>query len=142
DGHVAANQDVEVNALGIKNLRGFTFSGAGGFVGLSAGVSVWTIGQQIQKHYQDNQGGDQDATVGSGGPTGAGDDAAGQSQTTRDAIATRLGQFDGSPDPDSNQGRLKATADGASSRLSSAGPSQTDISDSINNPPRPAGTSA
>ena len=53
---VSAAKDVEVNALGIKELDGFTFSGAGGFVGLSAAVSVWSVGTPIEKNYSDDDG--------------------------------------------------------------------------------------
>ncbi len=41
---VRAVEDVEVNALGIKNVEGFAISGAGGLVGIAGSVSVWSIG--------------------------------------------------------------------------------------------------
>ncbi len=53
---VSAKDDVEVNALGIKNVQGFSFSGAGGAVALAASVSVWSIGSTLERNYSDDQG--------------------------------------------------------------------------------------
>ncbi len=51
---VSARNDVEVNALGIKDIDGFVISGAGGFVGVAASVSVWSIGEALKPSYSDN----------------------------------------------------------------------------------------
>jgi hypothetical protein len=147
NGNVAARKDVEVNAVGIKNLRGFTFSGAGGFVGVTGAVSVWSVGMPIQRTYQDNDGNSADSSQAGGSGAQADDDAAHQAQTTRDGdanhpgVAARLGQFDSSADPNSNQGRLKSATDSASSRLTTDWPTQAGIDGSINTPPQ-AGTTA
>ncbi len=53
---VNAKDNVEVNAVGIKNIAGFDISGAGGFVGVGGAVSVWSIGTQIQKSTKDQNG--------------------------------------------------------------------------------------
>src|SRR5439155_930324 len=50
---VDAEDNIEINAVGIKNISGFDISGAGGFVGVGGAVSVWSIGAQIQKSTKD-----------------------------------------------------------------------------------------
>jgi len=53
---VTANDDVEVNALAIKDIDAYVVSGAGGFVGVAGAVSVWSIGSQLQSNYTDQNG--------------------------------------------------------------------------------------
>src|SRR6185436_663616 len=59
---VKARGDVEVNALAIKEVDGFVASGAGGFVGIAAAVSVWSVGEQLNSTYTDN-GDDADSSA-------------------------------------------------------------------------------
>ncbi|TFG87468.1 MAG: hypothetical protein E4H18_03480, partial [Hyphomicrobiales bacterium] len=70
---VSAANDVVVNALGIKNLEGYTLSGSGGFVGIAAGVSVWSIGSTIERNY--DSGENSDDPLASGEDTADGDAA-------------------------------------------------------------------
>lgn len=49
--NVSAGNDVEVNALAIKELDGFTASASGGVVGLGAAVAVWSVGTPIDQDY-------------------------------------------------------------------------------------------
>src|SRR6185437_11379452 len=75
---VNALNDIEVNAVGLKNLSGFDASGAGGFVGVGGAVSVWSVGTKIEKKTQDDQGNDTgNATDGNGtsADSNAGDQA-------------------------------------------------------------------
>ena len=58
---VAARNDVEVNALGIKDVDGFVVSAAGGFVGVGASVQVWSVGEQLQRSYSDASGNSEDS---------------------------------------------------------------------------------
>jgi hypothetical protein len=149
DGKVAAKGDVEVNALGIKDLRDFTFSGAVGLVGVTGAFSVWSIGAPLQKSYQDNKNNSDDAAnPGNKSNSDADANAASQSQSTTDAsdpnkggVTTRLNAFDSSGNANSNQGRLKSVTSTAASDVGADRPSTSDINNSINTPP-PAGTSA
>ena len=50
---VNAKNDVEVNALAIKDIDGFVISGAGGFVGVAGAVSVWSVGAAFEPNYSD-----------------------------------------------------------------------------------------
>jgi hypothetical protein len=145
DGAARANKDVEVNAVGIKNLHDLTFSGAGGFAGVTGAVSVWGIGQALTKNYQDKDGHSADALSSGGGPD-ADNAAAAQGQLTTDAsdpnrggVVSRLRDFGNSSDPNANQ-NLKDITSGAADRIENDRPSQ-DSPDSIGTPP-PAGTSA
>ena len=46
---VRAKNDVAVHALGIKDIDGYSFSGAGGAIALAASISVWSVGTQIER---------------------------------------------------------------------------------------------
>jgi hypothetical protein len=52
--NVMTFRDVEVNALGIKEVDGFVVSAAGGFVGVAGAVSVWSVGTPLSQNYSDN----------------------------------------------------------------------------------------
>ena len=49
---VTAKGDVQVNALGIKDIDSYTFSGAGGFVGGAGSVSVFSVGDSLSDSYK------------------------------------------------------------------------------------------
>lgn len=142
---VTAEKDVEVNALGIKELDGFTFSGAGGFVGLSAAVSVWSVGTTIEKNYSDSEGRSANASEGEGGKS-ADDDAAGQAQTAHGEVSGLLNGFDDQPsNPDetnSNTQRVGSVTGSAATRIGTSAPSQTDITGDISDPTPTVGTEA
>ena len=53
---VTAQDDVEVNALAIKDIDGFVVAGAGGFVGVAGAVSVWSVGTTLDANYSDDAG--------------------------------------------------------------------------------------
>ena len=53
---VNAKGDVEVNALAIKDIDGMVIAGAGGFVGVAAAVSVWSIGSELKSDYTNSDG--------------------------------------------------------------------------------------
>ncbi|MCP3989260.1 MAG: hypothetical protein GY724_09315, partial [Actinomycetia bacterium] len=137
---VSAVNDVEVNALGIKDLDGFVFSGAGGFVGLSGAVSVWSTGTTIEKGYSDNDGGNANAVQGDSGNADA--DAAQQAENTSGQVSTLLGGFQADSDPDSNQSRVDGATQGAATRLSSTAPGQAALLNTINSTAPVAGTEA
>ena len=57
DANVFAVNDIEVYALGMKKLTGYTISGAGGGIaGIGASVSVWSIGTKLEKNYAGDDG--------------------------------------------------------------------------------------
>jgi hypothetical protein len=141
---VTAQKDVEVNALGIKELDGFTFSGAGGLVGLSASVSVWSLGTTIEKNYEnDEEGTSANALEGEGGGT-ADTDAAGQAQSAHSEVSGLLDGFD-DDSGNSNQSstkRVGSATSAASSTLPGSAPSQSDITGTIDSGAPTVGTVA
>ena len=57
DANVSAWKGIEVYALGMKKLTGYTISGAGGGIaGIGASVSVWSIGTKLEKNYAGDDG--------------------------------------------------------------------------------------
>ena len=66
---VAARRDVEVSAVAIKDLEGYTVSAAGGLVGVQGAISVWSLGTPISKNYTDAQGRSYNAMRGDNGAT-------------------------------------------------------------------------
>ncbi len=140
---VYAANDVEVNALGIKDLDTYTFSGAGGVVGLTAAVSVWSIGVPLTKSYSDENGKSANALNGK-------DDASSQKHATdqaqlgRDEVASNLNDFGtgGTTNTKSNSYRLQGIAKSASLKLTAGAPLSTSLNDQINSGDVSAGTSA
>ncbi len=66
---VTALGAIKVNALGLKDLAGYTVSGAGGVVAAGASVDVWSIGTKLNKSYADNSGNSKDSVAnGNGDP--------------------------------------------------------------------------
>jgi hypothetical protein len=140
---VSAKKDVEVNALGIKDLDGFTFSGAGGFVGLTAAVSVWSVGTPVQKTYSDDDGNSASAVEGDNGS--ADTDAAGQAETSHGQVSGLLGGYDDGNTADSNDSnteRVGGATQTAGSRISSAGPSQAELENAVKSLAPTVGTEA
>src|SRR5439155_14211294 len=54
---VRANDDVSVFALSRKDMQTYALSIGGGFVGVAASVSVWSVGRNATTTYQDDGGG-------------------------------------------------------------------------------------
>ena len=109
---VDALDNVEVNAVGLKNLSGFDISGAGGFVGVGGAVSVWAIGTQIQQSTQ-NQNGDNtgSATEDENGESADGN-AGTQAQSASGTVTSgngSLGNFTGgSGNSNTSQSRVQS----------------------------------
>ncbi len=141
---VAARNDVEVNAVGIKNLTGYTISGAGGIVGLGASVSVWSLGTPIQTSYQDNSGDSSNALTGNSGGAADGN-AADQSQSGTSLVTGSggLGAFTSSgSNSNSSQNRVESASQTAGADVNNDGPTQSSILNAENVPALPPGTTA
>ena len=141
--NVSAEKNVEVNSLGIKDMSGFTFSGAGGVVGLAAAVSVWSVGETIESNYSDNDGNSGNAVEGSGGGT-ATDDATGQAEDGRILAADGLNNYDddASNPNDSSTKDVGSITGTAALRVNSDSPSQAALSAKIAAAAPLSGTSA
>ena len=141
--NVNAKNDVEVNAIGIKELDALAFSAGVGAVGLAGTVSVWSIGVQLQKTYSDENGTSANAGKGSDGKT-ADDDAIQQTQAGKSEIVGGLGSFSkpNNSDAKSNNSRVDGITSSAGSKLGTMAPSQNSLTTSLNNAPATSGTSA
>src|SRR5262249_13384891 len=114
---VSAKDDVEVNALALKEIRGFSLSGAGGLVGLAASVSVWSIGEQFTDSYQDSEGNSSNALTGDGGATADGE-AGSQADKGGGAVTDQLGSYDADANPNTANSRVSSELGGAAGRVS------------------------
>ena len=83
---VKAKQNIEVNAVGLKDFRGFNASGAFGAVGVGGAVSVWSIGQDISAKTTDDKGNATGSAISGGG--GSADTYAGDQTDTGTGLAT------------------------------------------------------
>ncbi|MEO1524344.1 MAG: hypothetical protein AAFX06_02860, partial [Planctomycetota bacterium] len=140
---VTAENDVEVNALGIKDMQGFTFSGAGGAVALAAAISVWSVGETLDSNYSDNDGNSGNAVEGEGGAS-ATDDAATQAETSHNETSTMLGNFEddaANPNNSSTKQVGSITAD-AAGRINAAAPTQAQLAAKLAAATTPSGTTA
>ncbi|MEL6105485.1 MAG: right-handed parallel beta-helix repeat-containing protein, partial [Planctomycetota bacterium] len=140
---VTAENDVEVNALGIKDMQGFTFSGAGGAVALAAAISVWSVGETLDSNYSDNDGNSDNAVEGQGGAS-ATDDATGQAETSHNETANKLANFEddaANPNNSSTKQVGSITAD-AANRINAAAPTQAQLAAKLAAATTPAGTTA
>ena len=54
---VRANDEIAVYALSRKDMQTYALSVGGGFVGVAASVTVWSVGEQSTTTYQDDGGG-------------------------------------------------------------------------------------
>ena len=133
--HVTAKKDVVVNALGIKDIEGYTFSGAGGVVGLAAGVSVWSIGTGISSSYENDEGTSSNAMEGDNGS--AANDADSQAASASGEVSGQLSSgFSGGNRVDQETGN-------ASTKITNAAPGAGDTLGGINAvPPATVGTEA
>ncbi len=145
---VKAKNNVEINAVALKNIHGFDASGAGGFVGVGGAVSVWSVGTQIQKSTKDQNGNDTGSAVNSKNGS-ADDNAAGQAQSGTGLVTSGSGgginsfSGDGSGNSNTNTNRINAATQEAAGNVNAGAPSQQAISNMENNAPAtPPGTSA
>jgi hypothetical protein len=142
--YVSAKKDVEVNALGIKELDGFTFSGGVGLVGMNASVSVWSVGTPIQKNYSDSEGDTMSAVEGESGYT-ADSDAAEKAENAHTEVTGQLNDgFASDGNPGSNAQLLDSFTSAAADRISSDEhtPTQATITADINSTAPTLGTEA
>src|SRR5690606_1282384 len=120
---VNARDDVELNAVSIKKLQGFAFSGAGGFVGLAGSVGVWSIGEAFSDSYSTDDG-DGNALKGEEDET-ADAYAGGQAGTGASQVASVLGdsyKTQGGETDKSANSRVVAGLGSASGRLTEKAP--------------------
>src|SRR5512135_3331825 len=142
-----AAHDIEVNAVGLKNISGFDASGAGGFVGVGGAVSVWSVGTQIQKSSKDDKGNDTgNATDGNGksADSNAGTQAQSATGTVTGSGGGGLGNVsgDGSGNAKTPQNRLQGHVQNAANKIDAKAPTAQKISDTESAKSTPAGTSA
>ncbi|MDN3720474.1 hypothetical protein QW131_17585 [Roseibium salinum] len=123
---VKAAGDVEVGSVSIKNLTGFTFSGAGGVVGLGASVSVWSIGENFSDGYDDKSGGSGNALQGDSGD--ASTEAGNQADDGVSGLGSELGGFESDANANTANSRLASKLGDASNRLSTDSLSGADLS--------------
>src|SRR2546426_5190197 len=123
-------------------ISGYTISGAGGFVGAGASVSVWSIGTTLNKTYSDNSGNSANGVHNDNGDPDS--NAAQQSQAGTGVVTQGLGNFsnDGSGNANTNTNRVNSGAQSANSGINAHAPSQSTISNLENGAPVPPGTSA
>ncbi|MCA9135478.1 MAG: right-handed parallel beta-helix repeat-containing protein, partial [Planctomycetales bacterium] len=140
---VTAVKDVEVNALGIKDMSGFTFSGAGGAVALAAAISVWSVGETVDSNYSDNDGNSANAVEGQGGAS-ATDDATGQAQTSHNETANKLSNFDDdAANPNNSSTKQVGGITGmAASKINAGAPTQAQLAAKLAAASQLSGTSA
>ena len=143
---MAADENVEINALGIKDLQGYTFSFAPGLVALSGAVSVWSVGTPLEKDYSNDQGESANALVGDEAESSeaADENAAGQANDAVAQPALMLDTYEddaGNPN-NSSQKQVGSITGMAASQLSASSMSQADILDAINSGDTAAGTTA
>ncbi len=140
---VNAKNDVEVNAVGIKELDGIAFSVSAGVVGLAGTVSVWSIGTPLQKNYSDSDGNSANAGKGNDGKA-ADEDATKQADTGKGQLAGGLNSFGKSPNvnPKSSESRVDDITGMSASKLNGSAPDQESLNNAINSGAAAAGTSA
>ena len=69
---VVTKKSVAVNAMGIKEIDAIAASGAGGAVGLTASVSVWSVGDKLNKNYSNEDDSKNENAGDHGGQTSEG----------------------------------------------------------------------
>ncbi|HUJ88277.1 MAG TPA: LEPR-XLL domain-containing protein, partial [Burkholderiales bacterium] len=138
--HLSALNDVEVNAVGLKDLTGYTISGAGGFVGAGASVDVWSVGTTLNKTYSDNSGNSANGVHNDNGDPDS--NAAQQSDSGTSLVKQGLGNFSGDGNSNSSSSRVDAGAQAASDGVNAHAPTQSSITTLENSAPVPPGTSA
>ncbi|MFN8738567.1 MAG: beta strand repeat-containing protein, partial [Pirellula sp.] len=114
---VRAKNDVEVNALGLKDIDGYSMSAGGGLGTLAASVSVWSVGTTLTSDYSNDQGQSSDASKGSNQT--ADDDAAGAASNRTSQASGGLSNFQGAgSNSKRSENRVDSTTQNAATRLS------------------------
>ena len=146
---VNARDNIEVNAVGIKNITGVDVSGAAGAVGLGGAVSVWAIGAQIQKTAKETNANGTQSTSGSAlsSTNGSADDSAGsQAQSGAGTVTggNGLGAFttDSTGNGNTSQNRVQGATNSAATSVNTTAPTGAGVSGVENAAPTPAGTTA
>ena len=141
--NVNAKNDVEVNAVGLKELDGIAFSVSAGVVGLAGTVSVWSIGAPLQKNYSDSDGNSANAGKGSNDKA-ADQDATQQADTGKGQLAGGLNSFGdgGSGNPKSSASRVDDITGMSASKLNGSAPDQDSLNNAIDSGAAALGTSA
>jgi hypothetical protein len=133
--HVTAVKDVAVNAVAIQEVDGFTIGGAGGFVGITASVSVWSVGTPLQRDYSDNEGRSSNAVQGENGA--ADQDAANQAGAAQAQVGSLLAGY-GEGSSGGSDGRVTAVTESAASRLNASGKDTSYLAGRMSDPSGPA----
>ncbi len=131
---VTARGDVAVNGISRIDLDTLTISGAGGFVGAAAAVTVWSIGTPLERSYQNDQGATADGltkTDGDGNQASGDTDAAKQATLAKGQVGSVLGGFSGGA-AGSGQQRVHDRAGAAGTLVNGSGPSQAQWLAAIN----------
>jgi len=142
---VKAAGNVEVHAVADKHLTGFTFSGAGGVVGLGASVSVWSVGEDFSSTYEDSENdGDSDSDDALAGDSGdATSDAGTQAEDGVSGLSTELNAFDSDANSNTANSRVASTMGSATGSLNSKALTGAQLSDRLSTPlPLERGTKA
>ena len=140
---VTALGRIEVNALGLKDLGGYTVSGAGGVVAAGASVDVWSIGTKLNKTYADNSGNSKDSVANGNGDSDK--NAAEQAQKGAALItgAKGLGSLKGDgANSKTSANRVAGVAASAGSAINSRAPGSTTITTLQGKVPAAPGTTA
>ena len=134
---VTSRGDTQVNALGIKHIDSFTFSGAGGFVGGAGAVSVWSVGDSLSDGYSgssDGENQDQSANAlqsdkDGGGTDSADHDAASQGEGASSMVGGQIGGLgsSGSSSSQKSDQRLGGIASNGAAALSASAPKARDV---------------
>ena len=134
---VRASRDVEVHAVADHSVTGYTFSGAGGAVGLGASVSVWSVGKDFSATYEDStDDGDSDssnALQGEGG-SDATSDAGGQADSGVSGLSGQLNAYQGDSNANTANSRVANTLGAAAGSLSSGAITGTQLGNKLTTP--------
>ncbi|MCO6458771.1 MAG: hypothetical protein J5I93_25985, partial [Pirellulaceae bacterium] len=136
---VRALRDIDVNALSIKHVDGFTLGGTLGVVGLAASVSVWSLGTPLDKIYTDQNNASPTNPLQQGPhvtETYAGSQVAGGSVP----ISSTLSAY--GPGTSPNSVRVDSAMQSASGLVAGRTPTQGQIVSTINNSSTPLGIRA
>ncbi|RRS02329.1 LEPR-XLL domain-containing protein, partial [Aquabacterium soli] len=142
---IAARGKVAVGAHHLDYNRGFTLSAGGGFVGVAASVSVWSLGTQLSGGYQNNSNQSDNALRGGGGR--ADQQLSSQAGTESNRVGDLLGGYSSGNQGDSRTNaneRIGVINQGAGSAVKSKGPSASTLQKLIDGTgiPLPQGTQA
>uniref|UniRef100_UPI0032217262 beta strand repeat-containing protein n=1 Tax=Microbacterium sp. TaxID=51671 RepID=UPI0032217262 len=134
---ITASRDLAIRAMSIRTIRSYAVSIAGGVVGVSGSVSVWTAGGSPSAGY-DTGGGQQDPLNGGAPQSAAGGHASGGGADGYTHILDGAQRSSG----DRAGQRINPTLDAATAAISSATPDSDLVSREFSQPPTPGGTTS